>query len=524
MYTLRFSFSVPWRPQHKISRMARVALRACDRMCRSVHSAHLNAAVVGRRGARTVISGVDGGLQSSSYPAPTTPALHTALDCSTDAHVCELVRLFLQQIGASRGADSAAGACQQLAALGPASLPRALERCFAASPHALQLAYALRDVCGDKQNKALPWAKTLDAAVVDRIRVLFTPACVPLTQLSLSTASGGAAAPFMSALLAAAEAGEQVHKTNDPTAFRRKLGPRRMIHALSHSAARHELLAVLYSAILPGMPASMAQIDAMSGGEPDALQGHWDLARDLSSTPGGAVTRAAGGAVLPATTVAFYSVSAQHAGTRGLRMGTRIIYATAAHIAAHAPEVRTFCTMSPIPGFVDWLEVAASLGKLHPLLADASSRSVIDAVYTRIASAGEGGGAVPSTPELAAKRLSHILVASPQRWYADPHSRTALQPLLTALVRHYLLLPSGGRGAPTCKVAAFHLGNGARLHRIAWAADASPAGLQRSASLMVNYLYSHTGGDGLHDTMFRHAAEYARSPGDVLRAQAPVIA
>jgi malonyl-CoA decarboxylase len=38
-------------------------------------------------------------------------------------------------------------------------------------------------------------------------------------------------------------------------------------------------------------------------------------------------------------------------------------------------------------------------------------------------------------------------------------------------------------------VAKFHLGNGARLYRLNWAADLSKKGLRESAGLMVNYLY-----------------------------------
>ena len=42
------------------------------------------------------------------------------------------------------------------------------------------------------------------------------------------------------------------------------------------------------------------------------------------------------------------------------------------------------------------------------------------------------------------------------------------------------------RGDP---VAKFHLGNGARLERLNWAADLSRKGLKQSLGLMVNYLY-----------------------------------
>ncbi len=40
------------------------------------------------------------------------------------------------------------------------------------------------------------------------------------------------------------------------------------------------------------------------------------------------------------------------------------------------------------------------------------------------------------------------------------------------------------------RVAHFHLSNGARLERINWLADTSVSGLERSAGIMVNYVYS----------------------------------
>ena len=38
-------------------------------------------------------------------------------------------------------------------------------------------------------------------------------------------------------------------------------------------------------------------------------------------------------------------------------------------------------------------------------------------------------------------------------------------------------------------VARFHLGNGARVERLNWAADSSAKGRRQSLGLMVNYLY-----------------------------------
>ena len=49
--------------------------------------------------------------------------------------------------------------------------------------------------------------------------------------------------------------------------------------------------------------------------------------------------------------------------------------------------------------------------------------------------------------------------------------------------------PVGSDGEPLDPVARFHLGNGARIERLNWAADASARGLEQSCGMMVNYLY-----------------------------------
>ncbi len=55
------------------------------------------------------------------------------------------------------------------------------------------------------------------------------------------------------------------------------------------------------------------------------------------------------------------------------------------------------------------------------------------------------------------------------------------------LAAHYLQAMKNG--LPLDAVARFHLGNGARVERLNWAADLSAKGLKQSLGLMVNYLY-----------------------------------
>ena len=91
-----------------------------------------------------------------------------------------------------------------------------------------------------------------------------------------------------------------------------------------------------------------------------------------------------------------------------------------------------------------------------------------------------------------------------QRWVAHL-SRAAAGKAPEALRRagfrlaaHYL--QSMKNGAPLDAVARFHLGNGARIERLNWAADTSAKGLKQSCGLMVNYLYEL---DELDDNLAR---------------------
>ena len=308
-----------------------------------------------------------------------------------------------------------------------------------------------------------------------------------------------------------------------------------MVHALVHDHAPHELLAVLYTAMLPGMPASMAQIDALSGGGPGATtHNKWLLQ--------GAQLGGDDGAAPAVTTAAFYSVGSPHAATRGLRLGTRVIYSVAQLVASAAPSVATFCTLSPIPDFIGWVQHAAATGGLDAYLSEedcACIRSAAAALLLR----GQNGVASAAPERPAALLVS--LTSSPE-WYDSPVARSQLRPVLCALVRRYLLdgmacgrvaaaaagsSSAAARGStsgvgilPRCKVSRFHLGNGARMFRICWGADPSPGGVKRSGSLMVNYLYSDSGAEGLAVTMRASAALYAAEPGNVLAMQDPSFA
>jgi malonyl-CoA decarboxylase len=72
---------------------------------------------------------------------------------------------------------------------------------------------------------------------------------------------------------------------------------------------------------------------------------------------------------------------------------------------------------------------------------------------------------------------------------------------LLRLCAHYLLKVKSGE-LPMDPVARFHLGNGARLHRIHGGADLSTKGREQSGGIMVNYLYDLDKIEEYHEAYF----------------------
>ena len=151
----------------------------------------------------------------------------------------------------------------------------------------------------------------------------------------------------------------------------------------------------------------------------------------------------------------FYSINSCHEGLRGVPLGNALIGQVTNELARAFPGLDTFATLSPVPGFRSWL---ANLARSNP------------------------GGAANATAAAALSSLER------SDWYADTDTSAELERQLVPLCAYYLLRVKRGDD-PADPVARFHLRNGARLERINWLSDTSPAGLNRSAGLMVNYVY-----------------------------------
>jgi malonyl-CoA decarboxylase len=161
-----------------------------------------------------------------------------------------------------------------------------------------------------------------------------------------------------------------------------------------------------------------------------------------------------GDAARPNTAV-FYSISNCQEGLRGISFGNFLIKQVVEELARELPSLKSFVTLSPVPGFARWLN----------------------------AERANGDSTLLTQPE------KQVLSKLDSDWLARDPRDPALKSALLTLAAQYLVVERGGDGRARDSVARFHLGNGARLSRINWPADTSAKGVESSFGVMVNYRY-----------------------------------
>ncbi|MEG3661294.1 malonyl-CoA decarboxylase [Celeribacter halophilus] len=196
---------------------------------------------------------------------------------------------------------------------------------------------------------------------------------------------------------------EAVHAIDSWTDLRGRLEPAdRRCFAFFHPAMPDEPLIFVEVALTQGTPGSVQAL----------------LAEDRETL-----------APEEADTAVFYSISNCQAGLASISFGNSLIKQVAADLSAELSGLRTFVTLSPIPGLMRWLEQ------------EGVSREGKDAEQMK------------------------------------------------ALAAYYLLNAKSRGGLPYDPVARFHLGNGAKIHAVHADADTSEKGMAQSGGTMVNYLY-----------------------------------
>ena len=157
-----------------------------------------------------------------------------------------------------------------------------------------------------------------------------------------------------------------------------------------------------------------------------------------------------------ASTAIFYSISNAQRGLAGVSFGHFLIKQVVEDLKREIPGLKNFVTLSPVPGFAEWLKKQCGDPKKGNL--DREIKALLD-------------------------------VLDDPRWFENPASRATAEHLLRPIAGVYFVNAKSESGRPIDPVARFHLGNGARLERINFLGDTSDRGMKQSYGLMVNYAY-----------------------------------
>src|SRR5450631_1507249 len=219
---------------------------------------------------------------------------------------------------------------------------------------------------------------------------------------------------------------EAVHEIRDWDDLRRRIDPAdRRCYAFFHPALVDEPLIFVEVALTEQIPGAIAPLLAVER-QPVAVE--------------------------RARTAVFYSISNTQRGLGGISFGSFLIKQVVEELQRELPKLNNFVTLSPVPGFMQWLKQAPD---------------------------------VPVSDEDRAL-LGHLDTPD---WTENAELAQQLRSVLEPLAAYYFLKARTPKGRLIDSVARFHLGNGAWLERIDWLGDLSPKGLLESAGIMVNYLY-----------------------------------
>ncbi|GAA0568150.1 malonyl-CoA decarboxylase [Caenispirillum bisanense] len=248
---------------------------------------------------------------------------------------------------------------------------------------------------------------------------------------------------------------EAVHTIHGWDDLKNRLDSDRRLYAFFHPRMRHEPLIFVEVALVDGMA------------------GHVQPLLDTDAPVMDPTT---------ADTAIFYSINNAQRGLDGISFGNFLIKKVVEELSHEFPNLKTFATLSPIPGFRGWLDETLAEGETG--LLTPAERKVLTAAWRQHAGDGDA---------LAAKGSLKAMLAV-DGWHDEPVLEQALRAPLLRLCSRYLAQEKRVKGdgdTPRARdpVAHFHLSNGARVERLNWLGDISAKGLKQSCGLMVNYLY-----------------------------------
>ncbi|XP_054787268.1 uncharacterized protein LOC129301397 isoform X3 [Prosopis cineraria] len=300
--------------------------------------------------------------------------------------------------------------------------------------------------------------RALDSYLKEKLSTWLSPATLELHQITWDDPAS---------LLEKIVAYEAVHPISNLLDLKRRLGVGRRCFGYLHPAIPGEPLIFIEVALLKNVAQTIQEV-------------LWD------SPP------------IPeneATCALFYSISSTQPGLSGINLGKFLIKRVITLVKREMPHISTFATLSPIPGFMQWL--LSKLASQSILAESDSSQSLAEGssstFWENILKPEEERALMSISKDIANGKngmevMFNLLTSTDHKWTKSTEMLSVLQPLLMRLCARYLLQEKK-RGRALDSVANFHLQNGAMIERINWMADRSEKGLSQSGSIMVNYVY-----------------------------------
>ena len=219
---------------------------------------------------------------------------------------------------------------------------------------------------------------------------------------------------------------ERVHLMKDMNDLKRRLGEDRRFFSFFHPALDDEPIIFVQVALTKGLGKSIQEI----------MKPNSDVEKRYD-------------------TATFYSISNCQEGLTRVTLGNFLIKRVIFEIQEELPDIKKFGTLSPIPGFAEWLNYCDK-NKIKNILRESNE----DMSFLK-------------SPDF---KVGDVRIVS-------------FKENIIKLAAHYLINEKDLNGFPVGDVTRFHLRNGATINDIVINADISETGFMKSFGVMVNYLY-----------------------------------
>uniref|UniRef100_A0A0K0ERD1 Malonyl-CoA decarboxylase n=1 Tax=Strongyloides stercoralis TaxID=6248 RepID=A0A0K0ERD1_STRER len=278
----------------------------------------------------------------------------------------------------------------------------------------------------------------LDSFLKEKLTNIFS-----LSNLSLQRITWNSPA----SLLQKISSKEAVHPVKGLLDIERRVSSNRRCFVFTHSAMPNEPLIVVYVALMKKIADNIQEIvncteDYNNKNENDK------------------------------TTAIYYSISSLQPGLKGIDLGNLLIKSVVRELEKELPNIVEHSTLSPIPGFRNWL-LRCIHGNSNFELFDEKTCNILKEIGFDLSDMDEVKKIIYREIESDSieeyEKLKTFFMHACARYLC--HAKE--------LKNNFVLNP----------VTHFHLSNGAKIYRINWKGNTSGRGIQQSLGIMVNYFY-----------------------------------